>query len=149
MKDNVVSIFVSLPETGYYKLQLFALLLPDDSKTLPGVFNYLINCTKVASPAVTYPKQFAQWKEGCYIVEPFSLTGKPDLTKTRFEAFLPNAKQCAVVVDGSWSHLEKSASGLWAGVVNLEQYKGKDMKVTLNANYGEDKSFSTMLEYRV
>lgn len=42
-----VSFLVSLPQVGYYKLQIFALLLPDDNKTLPGVYNYLINCTKV------------------------------------------------------------------------------------------------------
>lgn len=148
-KDDIVSIFVSLPEVGYYKLQIFALLLPDDSKTLPGVFNYLINCTNLSSPVVVYPKQFAQWKEGCYIVEPFSLSGRAQLSNVKFEAYIPKVKSAAVVADGSWTHLTQNATGLWEGVVDLDQYKGKDTKVTLNANYGEDGKFSTLLEYRV
>ncbi|KAH3855603.1 uncharacterized protein LOC127871054 [Dreissena polymorpha] len=148
-KDNVVSFLVSLPEVGYYKLQIFALLLPDDSKTLPGVYNYLINCTKLSSAIVNYPKQFAQWKEGCYIVEPASLSSHGNLSNVRFEAFIPNAKSSAIVADGTWSHLSRNAAGLWEGRVDLTPYKGRDAKVTLNANYGEDNKFSTLLEYRI
>ncbi|WAR22331.1 KY-like protein [Mya arenaria] len=148
-KDNVVSFLVSLPDVGYYKLQIFALLLPDDSKTLPGVFNYLINCTNVTSAVSTYPKQFAQWKEGCYIVEPASLSGLANLSNVRFEAYIPGAKSAAIVADGNWSHLQKNSAALWEGRVDLDAYKGKDVKVTLNANYGEDNKFASLLEYRL
>ena len=148
-RDDVVSICVSLPESGYYKLQLFALLLPDDNKTLPGVYNYLINCKKVLTPPSTFPKQYAQWKEGCYIVEPVSLSKAKQLKEVKFEAYIPKVKSVAIVVDGSWTHLTQNDKGLWEGTVDLEQYKGKDTKVTLNANYGEESKFSTMLEYRV
>ncbi|XP_045189478.1 uncharacterized protein LOC123546900 [Mercenaria mercenaria] len=148
-KDGVVSVKVSLPEVGYYKLQIFALLLPDDSKTLPGVYNYLINCSRIASAVATYPKQFAQWKEGCYIVSPSNLDPNVSLAETKFEVFIPKVKSAAVVADGSWTHLNQNTAGLWEGTVNLDPYRFKDAKVTLNANYGDDNKFSTLLEYKV
>lgn len=148
-KDDVVTFLVSLPEAGYYKLQVFALPLTDESKTLPGVYNYLVNCSKTGTAVVTYPKQFAQWKEGCYLVEPLSLPSNGKLNKVKYEAFIPNAKSVAVVADGNWTHLQKNDKELWDGLVDLEEYKGKNTKVTLNANYGEENKFSTLLEYRV
>lgn len=149
MKDDIFSFFVSLPEVGYYKLQLFALLLPDDSKTLPGVYNYLINCSRISTAVVTYPKQFAQWKEGCYMVSPRNIDPNTSLANTKFEVFIPNAKSAAVVADGNWTHLDQNAAGMWEGCVNLDAYRFKDAKVTLNANYGDDNKFSTLLEYKV
>lgn len=148
-RDDVVTFTVSLPEVGWYKLQIFALLLPDDSKTLPGVYNYLINCSRVSSAVVNFPKQFAQWKEGCYIVSPIYLDPNVSLANTKFEAFIPKVKSAAVVVDGNWTHLNQNAAGLWEGTVNLDSYRFKDAKVTLNANYGEDNKFSTLLEYKI
>ncbi|KAL4232089.1 hypothetical protein ACF0H5_009665 [Mactra antiquata] len=148
-RGDVISFMASLPEVGYYKLQIFALLLPDESKTLPGVFNYLVNCTRISNGVITYPKQFAQWKEGCYIEEPTNLDPNSDLSNVKFSAFIPNAKSAAVVADGSWTHLENNGDGLWEGKVNLNPYRFKDAKITLNANYGEENKFSTLLEYRV
>ena len=40
-----VTFFIKLPKTGLYKLQIYALEVADSSENLPGVFNYLINCT--------------------------------------------------------------------------------------------------------
>lgn len=147
--DDVISFNVSLPVAGYYKLQIFALLLPDDSKTLPGVYNYLINCARVTSDIITYPKQFAQWKEGCHMVSPINLNPNVSLANTKFDVALPNAKSAAVVADGSWTHLTQNEAGHWEGCVNLDQYRFKDAKVTLNANYGDENKFSTLLEYKI
>lgn len=149
MKDDVFSFHVSLPQVGYYKLQLFALLLPDDSKTLPGVYNYLINCSRISNAVVTFPKQFAQWKEGCFMVSPINIDPNMSLADTKFEVFIPNAKSAAVVADGTWTHLTQNAAGLWEGTVNLDPYRFKDAKVTVNVNYGEDNKYPTLLEYKV
>lgn len=148
-RGDIITFPVSLPETGYYKLQLFALPLPDDNKTLPGVYNYLLNCTKITNPATLFPKQFAQWKEGCFIDEPVALGPQSKLKDCHFRAHIPNAKSVAVVADAEWSHLHLNNDGLWEGTVCLDQHKGKDTKVTLNANYGADNKFSTLLEYRI
>ena len=148
-KGDVISFYASLPETGYYKFQLFALPLPDDSTTLVGVYNYLINCKKITSAAVVYPKQFAQWKQGCFIKGPLSLHQANSLTDVQFGAFIPNASAVAVVAEGRWSNLTKVGDAMWEGRVDLEEYRGKDAKVTLNANYGEESKYATLLEYRV
>lgn len=63
-QGDVVSYIIQLPNPGFYKLQIYALPVSDDSKTLPGVFNYLINCTRAPKPVQPFPKQYAQWKEG-------------------------------------------------------------------------------------
>ena len=43
--SSAVSFFIKLPKPGLYKLQMYALPFSDTSENLPGVFNYLINCT--------------------------------------------------------------------------------------------------------
>lgn len=149
VRGNVVTFYASLPEKGYYKLQLFGLPLPDESKTLPGVYNYLINCTNVDGPVVGYPKQFSQWKEGCYINSPISLSKDSPLNAAKFEAFIPKAKSVAVVAEGEWTQLTKDSGSMWAGTVDLEKFRGKNSKVTLNANYNDDNKYSTLLEYWV
>ena len=54
-----------------------------------------------------------------------------------------------MVAEGEWTHLEKTSGGNWAGQVPLEQYRGRDAKVTLNANSGVgEKKYSTLLEYQ-
>ncbi|KAK3603016.1 hypothetical protein CHS0354_037763 [Potamilus streckersoni] len=146
---EVVSLVVIIPSTGYYQLQIFALPRTDDSKTLVGVYNYLIHCTKAPVPVNMFPKQFAQWKEGCYIEEPMFLNSKSNLTKVKFRAYIPNTESVAVVAEGEWTHLVKGEDGLWEGEVTLEQYRGRDAKISLNANFGVDTKYSTLLEYRV
>lgn len=148
-RGDVIAFSVSMPTSGYYKFQIYSLPLPNESNTLIGVFNYLINCKKVTSPVVPYPKQFAQWKEGCYINSPMTLNSANDLSSVRFEAQIPNVKAVAVVASGDWTQLQKNANGLWCGTVSLEKYKGKETKVTLNGNYGNDNKYATLLAYTI
>lgn len=51
-------------------LQVYGLPFSDPSENLPGVYNYLINCTKTSPNVGAFPKQYGQWKEGCYLYEP-------------------------------------------------------------------------------
>ncbi|KAL5015684.1 hypothetical protein ScPMuIL_005273 [Solemya velum] len=149
-KEDVVKFLVWIPKAGYYKLQIYALPLSDDSKTLPGVYNYLINCTNTPKMVQPFPKQFAQWKEGCYLTEPLNIPKGSPINEIRFKVTIPNCKAAAIVAEGEWTHLEEKGSGNWEGVVCLEQFRGKDAKVTLNANYGgEESKYSTLLEYKI
>ena len=143
-QGDVVSFIVTMPATGYYKLQIYALPVKDESKTLPGVFNYLINCTDVAKAVRPYPKQYAQWKEGCYLYEP--LTIENCNSSVPFRADVPKAKAVAVTVNEQWTQLSKKGEMTWEGNVPI----AKDARVTLNANYGGDESkYSTLLEYNL
>ena len=156
-QGDVVSLVVSLPGPGYYKLQIYALLSSDDSKTLPNVYNYLIH-SKVpqgcqGSPGsqapAPFPKQYAQWKEGCYLHEPLCLSGHHNPDCVTFRVHIPGAKAVALTVDTEWFHLTQGADGLWQGQVKgLARFKGKAQKASLNANYGPDETkFSSLLEY--
>jgi len=61
---------IRVPLTLGLSLQIFAQPLNDTSDSLPGVYNYLINCASVPAPPIPFPKQFSQWKEGCYLFTP-------------------------------------------------------------------------------
>ncbi|XP_076466425.1 uncharacterized protein LOC143297815 [Babylonia areolata] len=146
-KGDVVSLVLAIPADGYYKLQIYGLLSTDDSKTLPNIFNYLIYNTDDPKGAVTpFPKQFAQWKEGCCLVKPFHL----DQDVVTFDVKIPGAKAVALTVDTEWFHLQKGGDGVtWQGEVKgLDALKARTKKASLNANYGPDETkYTSLLEY--
>ncbi|XP_041349278.1 kyphoscoliosis peptidase-like [Gigantopelta aegis] len=148
MTDNVISFLVNVPTTGYYKLQVYALPSSDDSKTLPGVFNYLVLCNATPTDPHPYPKQYAPWKNGCFLFEPLSLTNESQLNNVHFKVRIPNAKSVAVTSDGEWQHLDTEGDDVWQGNVSLEKYRGTDSKISLNANFGGDTTkYATLLDY--
>ena len=156
-KGGAISFQLRLPKVGMYKFQLYALPYSDTSESLPGVYNYLINCTNTFATFVPFPKQYGQWKEGCYLHEP--LEGQIDQNRPNkgsassfqhvyFRVDIPNAKAVAVVVGDDWSQLDQKPNGSWEGEVPMESHWGKDSKAALCANYGSVKaSYSTLLEY--
>ncbi|KAK7508722.1 hypothetical protein BaRGS_00000288 [Batillaria attramentaria] len=149
-EGEVVSLLISLPAAGYFKLQVYALPAADDSKTLPNVYNYLIqNNTPPPHSVCPYPKQYAQWKEGCFLYEPLQLSNLSNLDTVNFKVRIPGAKAVALTVDSEWFHLQQNRDGIWEGVVKgLSKFKGKTPKASLNANYGGDETkYSSLLEY--
>lgn len=149
-QGETVSLLVSLPAAGYFKLQIYALPVTDDSKTLPNVYNYLIFCsTPPKTPVTPYPKQYAQWKEGCFLYEPLRLNNLSNLDTVNFKVNIPGAHAVALTVDTEWFHLQKKEDNLWQGVIKgLSRFKGKASKASLNANYGGDGTkYSSLLEY--
>ncbi|KAL8580848.1 hypothetical protein ACOMHN_017352 [Nucella lapillus] len=150
-QGNNVTLVVELPDAGYFKLQIYALLSTDDSKTLPNVFNYLIHNSCCLQGKVTaFPKQFAQWKEGCYLTEPYHLDvdgNKP----VHFKVSIPEAKAVALTVDTEWFHLQKAGDGTWQGEIkDLQAFKNKVKKASLNANFGPDETkYTSLLEYNL
>ncbi|KAJ8317367.1 hypothetical protein KUTeg_005271 [Tegillarca granosa] len=139
-KGNTISYLLQIPSEGYYKLQVYALPLTDDSKTLQGVFNYLIKCDRAASSVFPYPNQYAQWKEGCYLYEPLILHDSPG--NVRFKVYVPKAKAVAVTFNEDGTILTTPE------MTYAELDKSKGSKVKLNANFsGEEAKYSTLLEY--
>jgi hypothetical protein len=49
MRDGVIHYLVHMPESDYYKLQLYALPAADPNKSLPNVYNYLIHVLQLIS----------------------------------------------------------------------------------------------------
>jgi hypothetical protein len=148
---------LKLPKIGLYKFQIFGLPYSDTSESLPGVYNYLINCQNTYASLVPYPKQYGQWKEGCYLSEPTE--GQLDPNRPNkgsastfqyvyFKLDVPKANAVAVVVGEDWTQLDQKASKSWEGEVFMEKHWGKESKAAICANYGSVKaSYSTLLEF--
>ena len=151
-KDGEIHFMIHMPEAPeWYKLQIYALPASDPSKSLPNVYNYLINCTRSMLPVYSFPKQYAQWKDGCYLHEPLVLNEHSKLTNIKWSVMVPRAKQVAIVADGEWYHLESKGGPNFEGKCSLDHLRGKNAKVTLNAMFesSEENKFSTLLEYHI
>ncbi|KAK7110914.1 uncharacterized protein [Littorina saxatilis] len=149
-QGDVVSFVISFPEHGWYKFQIFALGVDDESKSLPNVFNYLIDVKRALKAVYPFPKQYAPWRNGCYLYSPLILNSSSRLHTVNFKTLIPNAKAVAVVAAGEWSQLKKTTGDIWEGTASLDQHRNKNVKVTLNASFGDDDTkFATLLEYIV
>lgn len=146
---GTITFLINLPEPGYYKFQIFALPVEDESKSLPNIYNYLINCTQATKPVFPFPIQYAGWKEGCYLHEPLYLHKNSILMNLKWKVNVPDAKGVAVVADGDWYQFERKGNH-WEACISLDKYRGKDKKVTLNANFSpDDTKFATLLQYKI
>ena len=68
--------------------------------------------------------------------------------KVNFRVSIPGAEAVAVVANQEWTHLERGEGDEWSGPVKVGHCYGTNHKVTLNANFGGDKtSYATLLEY--
>ncbi len=156
-QGNHVILMVKMPKPGMYKLQVYALPYADTSESLPGVYNYLINCHGTAPNLFPFPKQYGQWKEGCFLHDPLEghlVRERPspgrarDLDHYYFMVDVPKANSVAVVIGEEWTQLEQKTGETWEGEVPMDKHWGRENKAAICANYGGVKaSYSTLLEY--
>ena len=157
-QSDAVIFMLKLPKTGLYKFQLYALPFSDQSENLPGVYNYLINCHNTYATLVPFPKQYGQWKEGCYLHEPLegqlsanrpSKGSSASYQSIYFKVEVPGAQSVAVVVGEDWTQLEhKDGQTAWEHDVPMDKHWGHESKAALCANFGNVKaSYSTLLEF--
>ncbi|KAH3823706.1 uncharacterized protein LOC127830990 isoform X2 [Dreissena polymorpha] len=146
---SVISIFVVIPNTGFYKLQIYANPDSDASNQLAGMYNYLINCKKITQPVHPFPKKYSKWNEGCYLETPLSLHRNSG-DEVLFIVVVPNATAVAVIAGEEWTYLQTTQPSIWEGKVKLESFYGHGAEVTVNAKYGENtKSYKTLLKYTI
>ena len=83
------------------------------------------------------------------VVFPLPQAQKDNLPdKVNFRVSIPGAEAVAVVANQEWTHLERGGGDEWSGPVKVGHCYGNNYKVTLNANFGGDKtSYATLLEY--
>ncbi|PVD30459.1 hypothetical protein C0Q70_09725 [Pomacea canaliculata] len=149
-QGDIVSFVISFPEHGWYKFQIFALPASDESKSLPNVINYLIEVKRALKAVYPFAKQYAPWREGCYLYSPLILNSSSRLHTVNFKVLVPRAKDVAIVAAGEWTHLTKTSGDVWEGKATLDQHRNKNVKVTLNARFGDDESkYATLLEWVV
>ena len=155
--ENLVTFVIKLPKPGMYKFQLYAVPATETSESLPGVYNYLINCRNTFASLVPFPKQFGLWKDGCYLHEPLEGHLQPNRPSKGsastyqhvfFKVEVPKATAVSVVIGSDWSELSESPAGTWSGEVLMESYWEKERKVSLCASFEDPPSqFGTLLGY--
>jgi len=142
-----VMFMLNLPKVGQFKFQIFATLQSQPGESLPGVFNYLIDCKGTLDNPVPYPKQFGPWKDGCSLDTPLEARLSTTTDHLYFNMAVPKASAVAVVIGQEWTQL-KQLDNSWQGEVSIVKHKDKEHKVTVCGNFGATAtSFSTLLEY--
>ncbi|XP_064603256.1 uncharacterized protein LOC135468770 [Liolophura sinensis] len=149
---TIVSFKVTIPGTGWFKLNIFALPPSEAGPKLLGVYNYLINVENISIEGYPFPKQHAQWRDdGCYVWEPLILHAGFRVPGVHFKYRLPNAAKAAIRIGNTndWIMLEPgSERDVWEGSGDLNGNYAKDTKVKLNVNYG-GANWNTLLEYTI
>ena len=128
---------------------------PEAPESLPGIYNFLVDCTQTAADSVqSFPVQYAQWKDGCYLDGP--LDGKliqPSSKKNlvSFKLRVPRAAGVAVIVGpvgSEWILLKKNDNDMWEGDVDMAKVWQTNTRVAVSATYeGSADTYSTLLEY--
>jgi len=137
---------------GMYKLQIFAVPADNTAESLPGVYNYLISCSRASTNTKPYPKQYSPWKDGCFLHTPIDgkLEKDPDGKPLQFQVDVPKTSSVSVVIGKDWSQLALKPSGSWEGEVNMDKHwGGPEEKVKLCAKYEGGENFSILLEYQI
>ena len=135
VRGNHVIFMVRMPKPGMYKFQIYGLPYADTSESLPGVYNYLVNCHNTQTKLSPFPKQYGQWKEGCFLHEPLEghlTANRPSKGSAQsfqyvyYKVDVPKAKSVAVVVGEDWTQLEQKSSESWEGEVFMEKHWGHE-----------------------
>jgi len=148
--DKVLTFHLALPDVAWYTFNIFAKSIDSEGASLPCVYTYLIQCKKAPKKVYPYPKQFADFKAGCFVFNPRFLDVSKDLKKVEFKVKVPGAKGLAVTARDEWTHFTSKGGDLWLGEVALEHLKGKDVDIKLNAQFSDDKTkFATLLVYHI
>ncbi|XP_041039629.1 kyphoscoliosis peptidase [Carcharodon carcharias] len=109
---NKVSIGVSLPASGVYKLGIF--VRPEDEEDFGHVCDYVIRCY-AESQWPPFPQTYNMWKKGCVLFEPKSGV-LPSDKWVRFRVHIPGAHRVFLIGE-SMNELHLSKSRVWEGNV--------------------------------
>ncbi|XP_076460851.1 uncharacterized protein LOC143293634 [Babylonia areolata] len=148
LEDKKAMYRVAVRETGWHKLNIFIAPISSEGMSLPCVFTYLFYVTKVTKEALPFPKQYADWKAGCYLYSPMFLDPSGDLEKVEFKVKVPDAKKVAVTCGDEWYHLQEN-DGKWEVEACLTHHNRRGEQVKVNANFpgNEASQFACLLVY--
>lgn len=135
------------PVQGFYKFQIYALPSGEAGPQMQGVINYVVYCPGLAADVQPFPKQYPQWKDGCYLFEPYSIP-KGTREPVGFKVYVPKAKDVQVKVGNDWNPLEQTEPGTFEGTVDLSTNYPPNTLVKLNVKYMGN-NYNTLLEYKL
>uniref|UniRef100_A0A8C4RPQ7 Kyphoscoliosis peptidase n=1 Tax=Erpetoichthys calabaricus TaxID=27687 RepID=A0A8C4RPQ7_ERPCA len=110
--DSKITVSVSLPQAGIYRLGLFA--KTSSIKDFSHVCDYVLKCSS-EQPGTPFPSTFSAWKKGCVLFEPRSGTLEPH-SWVRFRIRVPGAQKVCVVGE-TRTELQLNKSRVWEGEI--------------------------------
>ncbi|XP_053700623.1 kyphoscoliosis peptidase [Synchiropus splendidus] len=139
--DSKVTLSVSLPDVGIYRLGLYA-------KTTPGgdfnpMCDYVLknSCNQSGLP---FPCVYSAWKKGCVLFEPRIGLLDP-LSWVRFRVRIPGAQKVSVVGE-TRTDLKLNKSRVWEG----EVYSGNSLQqLKLAASSGESNDMAVLMIFDI
>lgn len=138
--ESKVTVSVSLPGAGVYRLGLYARITPG------GDFNpmcdFVLRNTCI-QPGPPFPCVYSAWRKGCVLFEPRTGLLEP-LSWTRFRVRVPGAQRVCVLGE-TLTDLKMNKSRVWEGEVcsgNLQELK-------LAASSGESSDLDVLMVFDI
>lgn len=139
--DSKVTVSVSLPDAGVYRLGLYA-------KTTPGGdFNPMCDFVLRNScdqPGPPFPCVYSAWRKGCVLFEPRVGLLEP-LSWVRFRVRIPGAQKVSMVGE-TRTDLKMNKSRVWEG----EVFSGNGLQqLKLAASSGESSDMAVLMTFDI
>jgi len=149
MMGDEMHYYIAVPQTGFYKFEIYALPKGQAGPHFINVFNYLINVRTVDTYVEPFPKQYPVWKkEGCYVFEPMMIQ-KGCNYAVKFKYFIPRAFDVQIKVGDDWHKMERVESNIFEGIVDFSAGYPSGTPVRLNVKFGQSNKYDILMEYTI
>ncbi|XP_008281409.1 kyphoscoliosis peptidase [Stegastes partitus] len=139
--DSKVTVSVSLPDVGVYRLGLYARITPAGDFSPMCDFVLRNSCDQPGPP---FPCVYSAWRKGCVLFEPRVGLLEP-LSWVRFRVRVPGAQRVSVVGE-TRTDLKLNKSRVWEAEVSsgngLQQLK-------LAASFGESSDMDVLMTFDI
>lgn len=139
--DSKVTVSVSLPDAGVYRLGLYARIAPGGDFNPMCDFVLRNSCDQPGPP---FPCVYSAWRKGCVLFEPRVGLLEP-LTWVRFRVRIPAAQRVSVVGEAR-TDLKLNKSRVWEG----EVFSGNGLRqLKLAASSGESSDMAVLMTFDI
>ncbi|KAF6718361.1 Kyphoscoliosis peptidase [Oryzias melastigma] len=137
--DSKVTVSISLPEVGVYRLGLYARIGPGGEFSPMCDFVLRNSCALAGLP---FPCIYSAWRKGCVLFEPRSGLLDP-LSRVHFRVRVPGALRVSVVGE-TRTDLTLNKSRVWEG----EAFTGDALQqLKLAASFGESSDMAVLMTF--
>ncbi|KAM8915797.1 kyphoscoliosis peptidase [Spinachia spinachia] len=137
--DSKVTVSVSLPDAGVYRLGLYAKMAPDGGFSPMCDFVLRNSC---ARPGAPFPAVYSAWRRGCVLFEPRAGILER-LAWVRFRVRVPGAQRVSVMGE-TRADLKLNKSRVWEG----EVFSGSGLQpLKLAAAWAESGDMAVLLTF--
>lgn len=139
--DTKVTVSVSLPDAGLYRLGLYARTSPGGDFSPMCDFVLRNSCDRPGPP---FPCVYSAWRKGCVLFEPRGGVLEP-LSWVRFRVRIPGAQRVSVVGD-TRTDLKLNKSRVWEG----EAFSGSGVQqLKLAASSGGSSDMEVLMTFDI